>query len=140
MTRPALPKLKRGDSLVMVTGHAVRRQGTDPVDVRVIAVGPKYVHVVAEKYFGQPGETERNFSRRFLLADQKEGAPGTRYGDSPYVVTSEQHAYDKRLRDTYAYLRETVGIDIRHGSPLADPEIALRVAVMLTEAEFPWSS
>lgn len=126
--RPALPKLSRGDALIMRCSDG-RRDGWRRSDVRVVAVGPKYVHVIgASHYPGYDSKRDAWFVRRFLLSDQREGPTGTRVGYAASIATAEQDAYDTRQMDAVTYLRDQ-GITVALRSPWYGRETALAEAL-----------
>lgn len=126
MSRPELPTLKPGDTLIMRSGVRGRREATE---VRVVSVGRKYVYVVGvDRFDGYDATRDRWLARRFLLADQQEGTPGTRVGYPTSIATAEQHAYDVEQDKARAYLTGQ-GISIENRSPARGREIALAAAV-----------
>jgi hypothetical protein len=125
MNRPGLPQLKRGDALVMHSGTPGRRDGQRATDVRVVTVGRKYVHVIAaEQYESYDPERDRWHTRKFLIADQREGEPGKRFGYAARIATAEQYEYDRLHGSAAEYLREQ-GITLRPGSRWYGHEVAL---------------
>lgn len=128
--RPGLGALNVGDTLIMRSGTPGRRDGQTDTAVRVVTVGRKYVHVVLAEYYERyiaatpEARSWRWSTRRFLLADQKEGAPGDRVGYSASIATAEQHAYDREHVAADAYLRSE-GVDLRRSSPWFGREVEL---------------
>jgi len=117
--RPPLPKLSRGDLLIV-------RSGRDRAyEARVAIAGRKYVHVIdAGRFETYNPDTDAWRLRKFLLADQAEGERGTRVGAAATIATPEQHAYDAKAGSAARYLREQ-GIEIARRSPWAGREIEL---------------
>lgn len=134
--RPPLPPLARGDRLIMRSGTMGRRAGTTAQhEVRVVTVGRKYVHVVAAEHFDDyDPAVDRWLSRKFLLADQREGEPGGRVGYPASVATPEQHEYDRLHGDAREYLI-VQGVSLRPGSRWCGHEVAL--AALMREHEPP---
>lgn len=138
--RPALPKLSFGDELTMRSGTPGRRDGKRESLVRVVIVGRKYVHVVLaedyEAYVAAEPEARswRLSARRFLLADQREGAPGSRIGYTASIATAEQHEYDRMHGDAVEYLRKQ-GIALRAASRWYGHEVLL--ARLMRDSEPP---
>jgi hypothetical protein len=123
--RPALPKLAKGDALVMRSGTPGRRDGTRPLAVRVVTVGRKYVHVIgADRFDAYDPDRDRWYVRKFLIEDQREGERGTRVGYSASIATAEQHEYDRLHGDADEYLREQ-GIVLRAASRWYGHEVLL---------------
>lgn len=123
--RPALPKLAKGDELVMHSGVPGRRDSKRATKVRVVAVGPKYVQVIApERFDAYDPKRDKWYVRKFLIEDQKEGPRGSRIGYSATIATAEQYEYDVEHGGADEYLREQ-GIVLRHTSPWRGHEVAL---------------
>lgn len=128
--RPPLPKLSKGDTLVMRSGTRGRRDGQRDTEVRVVTVGRKYVHVIAadkyEEYLAAAPEARswRWTLRKFLLADQREGDRGTRIGYSASIATAEQQAYDVLHLGVAEYLRDQ-GVTVEQRSPWFGREVEL---------------
>lgn len=129
-----LPELKRGDLLYATENGYGRRGVTNWRPVKVVSVGPKYVHVIAaERYTDEVKPRDWNV-RKFLLDDQIEGTPGERYGYSARVAAAEQRAYDERLAAADEYLREQ-GVSVgRHGRWYATDR-RIRLAELVLGAE-----
>jgi hypothetical protein len=114
--RPALPKLAKGDRLIMRSGTPGRRDGKQATEVRVVTIGRKFVHVIAADRFERYNlDTDRWYLRKFLIADQREGESGRRIGYTASIATPEQHEYDRLHGDANEYLREQ-GIVLRAAS------------------------
>jgi hypothetical protein len=120
-----MPPLKRGDRLIMRDGTRGRRDGKRDVEVRVVIVGRKFVHVItADRYDAYDPDVHRWLLRKFLIADQREGERGTRVGYTASVGTPEQHAYDRLHDGADEYLREQ-GIVLRPSSRWYGHEVTL---------------
>jgi hypothetical protein len=115
--RPDLPALKRGDRLVLRGTTPGRRYSmTESTDVRVVGIGPKYVHVItAHRYDQYEAKRDKWITRKFLLADLQEGDRASRYGYPASVATPEQHAYDLAGSEARDYLQAR-GISLAHDS------------------------
>ena len=135
MTRPALPQLKRGDTLIMRSGVPGRRDGQRDSEVRVVIVGRKFVHVItADRFDKYDPEAHRWLLRKFLIDDQREGERGRRIGYSASIATPEQHAYDRAEQDAAEYLADQ-GLDVRPGSPWRGREGVLAEILRAAEAD-----
>jgi hypothetical protein len=135
VSRPPLPKLKRGDELVMVSGTPGRRAGQSASTVRVVGVGPKYVHVIDARWFdGYDAARDKWRVRKFLIEDQEEGERGTRVGYAATIATVEQREYDDLARDAaLTYLREQ-GLTVERRSPWWHREVELANLLRFTGA------
>jgi hypothetical protein len=123
--RPALPKLAKGDRLIMRSGTPGRRDGKRATDVRVVTAGRKYVHVIgADRFDAYDPAVHRWLLRKFLLDDQREGEPGKRVGYTASIATAEQHEYDRMHGDAVEYLREQ-GVMLRAASRWHGHEVLL---------------
>jgi hypothetical protein len=139
MARPELGTLAKGD--IVIVRDRRRGSGADRTarEFRVVTLGPKWVGLidVGNRWAGTPDE--RLYIRRFLLADQREGAPGTRVGYGTYFATREQHAYDVRIAEAEAYVRDVAGLDVRRGDvPFAGDDGILKLAHLLSLMESSW--
>jgi hypothetical protein len=124
MTAPLRPSV--GDHLVVRDNPTGRAGATRPHDVRVVSVGPKYVHVIESgRYDGYEPTRDRWRVRKFLLADGKEGAAGTRVGYAASIATVVQYGQAERQRAARRYLFDQ-GVDLRPTSPWwgREPELA----------------
>ncbi len=124
--RPALPKLVKGDELVMRSGTPGRRDGKRSSLVRVVTAGRKYVHVIsAERFDAYDPDRDRWHVRKFLLADQRQGEPGKRFGYSASIATREQHEYDRLHGSAAEYLREQGVYELARSSRWRGHEVLL---------------
>jgi hypothetical protein len=132
--RPELPKLKRGDLLHATENRYGRKAARDWRPVKVVSVGPKYVHVIAAERFTDDVSARDWNVRKFLLDDQHEGARSERTGHAASLATDEQRAYDERLAAADEYLREQ-GIVIDRWGKWYDPDRRVRLAELVLGAE-----
>lgn len=116
VTRPALPTLKRGDTVILVEAVDFRQVITR--DVVIEAIGPKWLTAAG---------------RRFLLADQGEGVPGRRIGYGASFATPEQRAYDVETLRAQTFLRDVAGLEIRRDSPFYDRDMMVNLVGVLRE-------
>lgn len=135
MPRPETPGLVKGDRMEMFDGVPSRRDGKRYVPVEVVTVGPKFVHVVPISMLELPHYKREpsRYTRRFLLADMKEGVPAGRVGYPTTLATQEQAAYDSRLAAARDYVQRVAGLDVRSGSRFADPDMLVNLAGLLAE-------
>jgi hypothetical protein len=112
--RPELPKLKRGDT-VLILGYGGGKGAREAV---VESVGPKWLKAA---------------DMRFLLADQIAGQPGSRIGAASRFVTREQWAYDLETRKAERYVRHVAGLQVGRESPFADRDMLINLAAVLRE-------
>ena len=137
MARPELGPLKKGDIVLVRDRHF--RADRLAIRMRVVTLGPKWAGLLNtdSRWVGTPDE--RLYVRRFLLADQREGEPGKRVGYGCYFATPEQHAYDVRLAEAEAYVRNVAGLDVRRGAvPFAGDDGILKLAHILSLTEDKW--
>jgi hypothetical protein len=138
MPRPELGALAKGDIVIMRTGNRAH----DPGNVRemtVVSLGPKWVGIAdhTSRWFGT--EAGKQMVRRFLLRDQREGEPGKRIGYTRTFATREQHAWDVRIGEAAAYVRDVAGLEVRRGVvPFAGDEGILKLAHLLSLMESSW--
>ena len=139
MARPELGALSKGD--VVIVRDRYRGADTDRTarEMRVVTLGPKWVGLLDVNSRWAGTSDERLYLRKFLLADQREGAPGTRIGYGTYFATREQHAYDVRLAEAEAYVRDVAGLEVRRGAvPFAGDDGILKLAHLLNLMESSW--
>jgi hypothetical protein len=138
MSRPELGELHKGDVVIMRSSYRAHDPGNCR-EMTVVSLGPRWVGLAdhTSKWFGT--EQGKSMVRRFLLSDQREGEPGKRIGHSCLFATREQHAYDVRLSEAIAYVRDVAGLDVRRGVvPFAGDEGILKLAHLLSLMESSW--
>lgn len=134
MPRPATPPLVKGDALLLHPGSS-RWWPEKLYEVRVVGLGPKWVTVIAaasyEAFLADP-PANRWRTRRFTLADMREGEPGKRVGYPATLVTREQAAYEARRLAAGKFLNEVLGVVVANRqSPLHDPDRLIAFADFL---------
>lgn len=141
MPRPETPPLAKGDKLFMYSGTPWPRSSKSYKEVVVVTLGPKYVGVVdagrAEAYAADPAG-KKWIVRKFLREDMTEGERGKRFSYSATLATAEQRAYDERQYAVAVYLRDVLGVDVRRGGPLDNPDTAALVVYVLRLSEDMW--
>jgi hypothetical protein len=139
MARPELGPLRKGDIVIVRDGYRGSGANRTPREFRVVTLGPKWVGLLDAESKSAGTRHERSETRRFLLRDQREGAPGTRIGYGTYFATREQHAYDVRLAEAEAYVRDVAGLEVRRGVvPFAGDDGILKLAHLLSLMESSW--
>ena len=136
MSRPELGTLVKGQTVVI----RERIRAADMPkgrEMTVVTLGPKWVGLCDPRWAGEAAQASH--TRRFLLSDQREGEPGKRIGYGCSFATREQHAYDVRVSEAEAYVRDVAGLDVRRGAvPFAGDDGILKLAHVLSMMESSW--
>lgn len=125
--RPTMPKLKRGDKVVVQSGGSLR-----PKDVHIVTgAGPKWIRVVGPDWFDTP--VERHRERCFSTGDYREGEPGKRVGAGCRLASFEQDDYDVITWRANMYLITVARVWPDRSSPFASRDGRVLLARTLRE-------